>query len=135
MILDILFFAVFFILIFDSNIDPSTVDKIKILFNNVICIPINLKSNDNKSLNQFLDIQKQLIAYNIDKSSLILSLGGGSIGDLVGFIASTYNRGVDYVQIPTTLLAMIDSSIGGKTGLDIENGKNLIVSLWIIRVF
>ena len=111
-----------YVLIFDSNIDSNTLDKIKKLFNNAFYIPINL-TNNNKSFEQFLHIQKQLIRYNIDKNSLILSLGGGSTGDLVAFIASTYNRGVDYVQIPTTLLAMIDSSIGGKAGLDSEDGK------------
>ena len=113
------------VLIFDSNINSNTLNNVKKLFNEALCISIDL-INNKKSLEQFLHIQKQLIRYNVDRNSLILSLGGGSIGDLVAFIASTYNRGVDYVQIPTTLLAMIDSSIGGKTGLDSKDGKNLI---------
>ena len=71
-------------------------------------------------------VYEELNKNNIDKSSLIIALGGGSIGDLVGFIASTFRRGVSYIQIPTTLLSMIDSSIGGKTGLDLDYGKNLI---------
>ena len=114
-----------YVLIFDSNINSNTLDNIKKLFNEALYISIDL-TNNKKSLEQFLYVQKQLIRYNVDRNSLILSLGGGSIGDLVAFIASTYNRGVDYVQIPTTLLAMIDSSIGGKTGLDSKDGKNLI---------
>ena len=114
-----------YVIIFDSNIDSNTIDKIKALFNDALYISIDL-TNNKKSFEQFLHIQKKLIRYNVDRNSLILSIGGGSTGDLVAFVASTYNRGVNYVQIPTTLLAMIDSSIGGKTGLDSKDGKNLI---------
>lgn len=113
------------VIIFDSNIDSNTIAKIKALFNDALYISIDL-TNNKKSFEQFLYIQKKLISYNVDRNSLILSIGGGSTGDLVAFVASTYNRGVNYVQIPTTLLAMIDSSIGGKTGLDSKDGKNLI---------
>ena len=115
-----------FVLLFDSNIDSKTIDTFKAAFNNIICISVNCDSNNKKSFELFLDIQKKLIEYNIDRDSLILSLGGGTIGDLVGFVASTYKRGIDYIQIPTTLLAMLDSSIGGKTGIDSKAGKNLI---------
>ena len=114
------------VLIFDSNIDSNIVDIFKKIFNDIVCIPINLELNKKKSFNLFLDIQSKLIEYNFDKDLLILSLGGGSIGDLVGFIASTYKRGINYIQIPTTLLGMLDSSIGGKTGIDSRDGKNLI---------
>ena len=114
-----------YVIIFDSNIDSNTIDKIKALFNDALYISIDI-TNNKKSFEQFLQIQKKLIRYNVDRNSLILSIGGGSTGDLVAFVASTYNRGVNYVQIPTTLLAMIDSSIGGKTGLDSKDGKNLI---------
>jgi len=114
------------IVIFDSNINSDTIDNIKTLFNNLVFIPVNLISNNKKSFREFLHIQEELINQNIDKNSLILCLGGGSVGDLVAFVASTYNRGIHYVHIPTTLLSMIDSSIGGKTGLDLKDGKNLI---------
>ena len=114
------------VVIYDININPKHMDKIKILFNDLLYIPLDFISNKKKSFEQFLHIQKQLIRYNVDRNSLILSLGGGSTGDLVAFIASTYKRGVDYIQIPTTLLAMLDSSIGGKTSIDSKDGKNLI---------
>lgn len=62
----------------------------------------------------------------IDRKTLIIALGGGVVGDVAGFVASLYLRGLDYVQVPTTLLAMVDSSVGGKTGVDFHAGKNLI---------
>lgn len=62
----------------------------------------------------------------IDRKTLILALGGGVVGDVAGFVAAIYLRGLDYVQVPTTLLAMVDSSVGGKTGVDFQEGKNLV---------
>ena len=65
-----------------------------------------------------------------DTKTVIIALGGGVIGDMIGFVAATFKRGVRFVQVPTTLLAMVDSSIGGKTAIDTEAGKNLIGSFW-----
>ena len=65
-----------------------------------------------------------------DTKSVVIALGGGVIGDMIGFVASTFKRGVRFVQVPTTLLAMVDSSIGGKTAIDTEAGKNLIGAFW-----
>ena len=96
--------------------------------------PLDINSS-NKTIEQFYSIHKQLNENNIDKSSLIIALGGGSIGDLVGFIASTFRRGVSYIQIPTTLLSMVDSSIGGKIYLDLDYGKNLIGTFHHPKVF
>lgn len=62
----------------------------------------------------------------LDRKTLIVALGGGVVGDMAGFVAASYLRGLDYVQVPTTLLAMVDSSVGGKTGVDYREGKNLI---------
>ena len=62
----------------------------------------------------------------LERSDTIIALGGGVIGDLVGFVASVYLRGIDFIQIPTTLLAQVDSSVGGKTGINSKHGKNLI---------
>jgi len=87
-------------------------------------------SKKTKSFSSFTKINDYLMTNNYSKDSLLVSLGGGSIGDLVGFIASSYYRGIDYIQIPSTLLSMIDSSIGGKTGIDTPNGKNLIGSFY-----
>ena len=62
----------------------------------------------------------------VDRKTLIVALGGGVVGDVAGFVASLYLRGLPYIQIPTTLLAMVDSSVGGKTGVDFKSGKNLV---------
>ena len=88
-------------------------------------IPLN-SSDEVKSLAGFRLIYKKLMEYSCDRNTVLISVGGGTIGDMVGFVSSTYYRGIDYIQIPTTLLSMLDSSIGGKTGIDMEEGKNLI---------
>ena len=79
-----------------------------------------------KSAAATLRLIKQISAYDVDKKIFIIALGGGVIGDLTGFVAAIYKRGVPYIQVPTTLLAQIDSSIGGKTAIDLEMGKNLV---------
>lgn len=87
-------------------------------------------SEKSKSLDVVEGIYGDLIENNYDRSTTILSLGGGVVGDISGFVASTYLRGVDYIQIPTTLLAQVDSSIGGKVGLDFGKYKNMIGSFY-----
>jgi 3-dehydroquinate synthase len=82
-------------------------------------------SERSKSIETAAEIIKNLAAYDAKKKIFIIALGGGVIGDLAGFVASIYKRGIPYVQIPTTLLAQIDSAIGGKTAIDLKEGKNL----------
>jgi len=89
----------------------------------LITIPAGEKS---KTLKQAGAICEQMIAAGLDRQSFVVALGGGMIGDISGFVAAIYHRGIPHVQIPTTLLAMVDSSIGGKTGVDTRDGKNLI---------
>jgi 3-dehydroquinate synthase len=79
-----------------------------------------------KSLSQAEKICDQMIAAGLDRSSFVVALGGGVVGDLAGFVAAIYHRGIPHVQVPTTLLAQVDSSIGGKTGVNAAVGKNLI---------
>jgi len=79
-----------------------------------------------KNLKTIESLATQLIEKGFDRKDAIISLGGGIVGDMSGFLASIFMRGIPYVQIPTTLLAMVDSSIGGKTGVDISEGKNLL---------
>ncbi|MBN1622649.1 MAG: 3-dehydroquinate synthase [Endomicrobiales bacterium] len=79
-----------------------------------------------KNLDTVKKLYSAAVKYGIDRKSLVVSLGGGVIGDIAGFFAATYLRGVPFVQVPTTLLAMVDSSVGGKTGVDLPQGKNLV---------
>jgi 3-dehydroquinate synthase len=89
----------------------------------LITIPAGEKS---KTLAQAGVICDQMIGAGLDRKSFVIGLGGGVISDISGFVAAIYHRGIPHVQIPTTLLAMVDSSIGGKTGVNTRDGKNLI---------
>jgi len=79
-----------------------------------------------KSLAQVEKICDEMIKAGFDRSSFVVGLGGGVIGDISGFVAAIFQRGIPHIQIPTTLLAMVDSSIGGKTGVNLQAGKNLV---------
>ncbi|MBI4235027.1 3-dehydroquinate synthase [Candidatus Peregrinibacteria bacterium] len=84
------------------------------------------KGEKSKQINTIEKLANEMIAKGFDRKDAIIALGGGVVGDLAGFLASIYMRGIPYIQVPTTLLAMVDSAIGGKTGVDIESGKNLL---------
>ena len=84
---------------------------------------------ESKNLQQAGEICEQMLEAGLDRESIVIGLGGGVIGDLSGFVAAIFERGIPHVQIPTTLLAMVDSSIGGKTGVNARAGKNLIGSI------
>lgn len=79
-----------------------------------------------KNLETVQDLYEQLIRDHFDRGDLLVALGGGVVGDLCGFAAATYLRGIDFVQVPTTLLAQVDSSVGGKTGVDFRGYKNMV---------
>lgn len=85
---------------------------------------------DNKSLNYVSNLIEFLVENHCTRNNLLISLGGGVVGDITGFVASIYNRGINYIQIPTTLLAMVDSSVGGKTGINWGLLKNVIGSFY-----
>jgi len=116
-------------IISDSNVAPLFADRITQSLVSagfeptLITIPAGEKS---KTLQQAGAICDRMIAAGLDRQSFVVGLGGGMIGDISGFVAAIYHRGIPHIQIPTTLLAMVDSSIGGKTGVDTRSGKNLI---------
>jgi 3-dehydroquinate synthase len=84
------------------------------------------EGEQSKSLTQMEKICDEMITAGLDRGSFVVGLGGGVIGDISGFVAAIFQRGIPHIQIPTTLLAMVDSSIGGKTGVNLEAGKNLV---------
>ena len=88
----------------------------------VYCFP---NGEASKTLDTFGDILEFLAAEHLTRTDLIVALGGGVVGDVAGFTAAAYLRGIDFVQVPTSLLAAVDSSVGGKTAVDLRNGKNL----------
>jgi len=116
-------------LISDSDVAPLFAERVKRSLSlagfrsTSITIPAGEES---KTLEQAGAICDRMIAAGLDSRSFVIGLGGGMIGDISGFVAAIYHRGIPHVQIPTTLLAMVDSSIGGKTGVDTRDGKNLI---------
>src|SRR6266404_7774705 len=89
----------------------------------VVAIPAGEKS---KSLRVVQSCYDQLAAHRLERNSFVVALGGGVVGDLAGFVAATYLRGIAFVQVPTTLLAQVDSSVGGKVGINLKAGKNLV---------
>jgi len=97
------------------------------LFLGKVTVPAGEES---KSLEKLKEIAEDLLELGAHRHVGIIALGGGMIGDLAGFTAATFMRGLPYVQIPTTLLAMVDSSVGGKVGVDLPSGKNLVGAFW-----
>lgn len=87
-----------------------------------------------KNLDSVEQIYGEMLKARLDRKSVLVALGGGVIGDMAGFAASTYMRGIDFVQVPTTLLAQVDSSVGGKTGVNHALGKNMIGTFWQPRL-
>lgn len=87
-----------------------------------------------KNLSSVERIYGEMLTAQLDRKSALIALGGGVIGDITGFAASTYMRGIDFIQVPTTLLAQVDSSVGGKTGVNHQLGKNMIGTFWQPRL-
>lgn len=81
---------------------------------------------ENKNIDFCIGVWKTMLDFGADRKALMINLGGGVVTDMGGFAASTYKRGIDFIQIPTTLLAQVDASVGGKTGIDLDSVKNII---------
>jgi len=108
----------------DENTKRNCLHKLPKIESSII---IEIKSGEEyKNITTSNFIWEQLTKHNFDKNALLINLGGGVIGDMGGFCASTYKRGIDFIQIPTTLLSMVDASVGGKLGIDFNGLKNQI---------
>ncbi len=121
------------LIIIDENVDKYYGKEIRRIFSEIgnRSNYYILKSGEkSKSFTELNKIYSYLLENNYGRDSLIVAVGGGVTGDLGGYAASTFMRGVDYIQIPTTLLAAVDSSVGGKTGINFNNTKNIIGSFY-----
>jgi shikimate kinase/3-dehydroquinate synthase len=105
----------------DSNVGPLYEEEIPSTV--TVTIPAGEPYKTLETVNQ---IYSRLLSSGLDRQGTIVALGGGVVGDVAGFVAATYMRGIAFVQVPTSLLAMVDASVGGKTGVDLPEGKNLI---------
>lgn len=113
----------------DENVEPyALMVKAQLLslgagFCDAMVLPFGEKT---KSYERLIQLHEWMLEHNIHRNSVVFAVGGGVVGDLAGFAASTVMRGVPYIQIPTTLLSQVDSSVGGKTGINTQYGKNLV---------
>ena len=118
-----------FVVVTDSNVNPLYGEQIKEILiryaipTDIIEIPAGESS---KNMSVVLDVAHQLMNLNVSRQTVLVALGGGVVGDLTGFVASIFKRSIPFVQIATSLVAQVDSSVGGKTGVDIPQGKNLL---------
>lgn len=118
-------------LISDSNVAPRyATEVISALADRKIQLYTVPAGEKSKSLEQFGKLLQQMVRDGFDRSSAVLALGGGVVGDLAGFVAASYMRGIALYQLPTSSLAMVDAAVGGKTAVNLEQGKNLVGAFW-----
>lgn len=113
-------------IITDRTVASLYLKEVAELFDGKVCYFVISAGEQSKNLNNYREIVKKLYDENFSRGDLIVALGGGVVGDLAGFVAATFMRGVCFYQIPTTIVSAIDSSVGGKTALDIDEYKNAI---------
>lgn len=110
----------------DSNVAPLYLEKVKSQFSLPVTFTVMKAGEQYKRIEAVLSLYEDFMSAKLTRSDLVIALGGGVTGDVTGFAASTYLRGINLCQIPSTLLAQVDSSVGGKTGVDMAQGKNLV---------
>ena len=118
-------------LITDTNVYPQYGERVKRSLKDAdyaVSVHVVDAGEKSKSLTTVSRVVEEMVRAGHDRTSFVVALGGGVVGDLAGFIASTYYRGIPYVQIPTSVMAQVDSSVGGKTAVNVPSGKNLIGS-------
>ncbi len=121
----------------DGNVGPLYAQQVKEALQDVcaVCEIFEFPAGEeHKTLKTVQELYTFLIEHHFDRRDLLAALGGGVTGDLTGFAAATYLRGIDFIQIPTTLLAQVDSSIGGKTGVDFDAYKNMVGAFYMPKL-
>ncbi|MDA7951993.1 MAG: 3-dehydroquinate synthase [Pirellulaceae bacterium] len=122
-----------FFLITDENVEPHAIRLQDLLHKEesfqteLLTIPAGEES---KSITEATTLWNRLLDLGADRKSVILAVGGGVVGDLAGFIAATFGRGIPFIQIPSSLLAQVDSSVGGKVGINLPQAKNIVGAFW-----
>ncbi|MEL7497106.1 MAG: 3-dehydroquinate synthase [Planctomycetota bacterium] len=117
----------------DSNVGPIYLDRVTTSLGGTskrVDVMTMEAGESTKSLANCQRIWQQMLHLAADRSSIVVALGGGVIGDLGGFVAAAFARGIDFVQIPTSLLAQVDSSVGGKVGINLPGAKNMVGAFW-----
>ena len=114
-------------MITDSNVEPLYAEKVESQFEQGTIEVLTVSAGEaSKTRDMWVRLTDQMLAKGYGRDSAVIALGGGVVGDLAGFVAATFMRGIPVVQVPTTLVAMVDASIGGKTAVDTFAGKNLV---------
>lgn len=124
-------------IITDSNVAPRYLSIVQrsLEAKGIQCTAIQVPAGEtSKSLKSVERCYNALAEHRLERKSCIVALGGGVVGDLAGFVAATYLRGIPFIQIPTTLLSQVDSSVGGKTGVNLKAGKNLVGAFYQPRL-
>lgn len=113
----------------DSIVEPLYAESVKNILEeagNTVSVFVFKSGEESKNLDTIQDMYESFIQNKLERKDFLVALGGGVTGDMTGFAAATYLRGIDFIQVPTTLLSMVDSSIGGKTGVDFRQYKNMV---------
>lgn len=121
----------------DSNVAPIYLEEVRSILSGcckAVSVFVLPAGEENKNLDTVKKLYEHLIQEHFDRKDILAALGGGVVGDLCGFGAATYLRGIDFIQIPTTLLSQVDSSIGGKTGVDFDAYKNMVGAFHMPRL-
>jgi 3-dehydroquinate synthase len=121
------------VIISDTNVDPlysePLADALVELGSEVDVLVVDA-GEPSKSPDVAIELWEQMLDQGADRQTVVVALGGGVVGDLAGFVAATFARGLDFVQVPTTLLAQVDSSVGGKVGVNLPGAKNMVGAFW-----
>jgi 3-dehydroquinate synthase len=121
------------VILTDTGVPVRYLEQVKTVVPDALVLRVD-QGEESKSLSTFEHIVERLLRANIKKDAVLICLGGGVVGDLGGYVAASYLRGIDFIQIPTTLLAQIDSSVGGKVAVNTKLAKNAIGHVWPPRL-
>ncbi len=121
------------VLVTDSNVDDLVADALGdrlVEAGYEVHVLVIDAGEASKNADVAIDLWETMLAEGADRGSMVLAVGGGVVGDLAGFVAATFARGIPFVQVPTTLLAQVDSSVGGKVGINLSEAKNMVGAFW-----